>query len=275
MPPSPLGEPYAASARELAAARPALFRLRTAARNLALGARATVPRRATSGVRIVHYHWVFDDELANFARQIEWLRTRFEPVSLSDAVHRLRNSRTSGRELVVTFDDGFRTQAVNAAPLLAEAGIQACFFLITNLISAPPEEAARICRDRLHLPQPVEPMTWADVEQLRDLGHEIGSHTRTHPNLAALDADALTDELVGSREELEQQLGLRARHVSAPYGDRARFTPAVAAAALEAGYASCATAQRGRNFDHEDVFALRRDHLVASWPLREVRYFLT
>jgi peptidoglycan/xylan/chitin deacetylase (PgdA/CDA1 family) len=267
-------EPYAASARELDASRPLRSRLRSAARRGALTALATVPRRPTRGVRIVQYHWVFDDELANFARQIEWLRTTFEPVSLSEAVNRLRNSRTSGRELVVTFDDGFRTQAAKAAPLLVEAGIQACFFLITGLISAPPAEARRICRDRLHLPRPVEPMTWADAERLLELGHEVGSHTRTHPNLAALDADALADELSGSREDLEHRLGVRPRHVSAPYGDPARFAPAVAAAALEAGYASCSTAQRGRSFDHEDVFALRRDHLVASWPLREVRYFL-
>ena len=63
-------------------------------------------------------------------------------------------------------------------------------------------------------------------------------------------------------------------HVSAPYGDAARFTPAVSDAARAAGYASCATALRGPN-TADDVYALRRDHLVAGWSLRDIRYFLS
>ena len=270
-----MAERYTASARELHAARPARFRLRSLARRVALRALAAVPRQSTEGVRIVHYHWVFDDEVAGFRRQLDWLREAFEPVSLSEAVARLQGRRTSGRELVITFDDGFRTQATNAAPILAEAGILACFFLVTELVSATPEQARRIGRERMHLPRPVEPMTWDDAAHLLELGHEVGSHSRTHPDLSAIGEDELADELQGSRAELEARLGRLVRHVSAPYGDTARFSPAVAAAARAAGYDSCATAQRGRNRAPGDVYALHRDHLVAGWPVRDLRYFLT
>ena len=273
-PPSRLAEPFTASARELELARPVRFRVRARLRRAALTGLAVRPRTRRDGVRIVHYHWVFDDEREQFRRQLVWLAREFEPVALSDAVERLRAGRASGREVVVTFDDGFRTQATNAAPLLVEAGIQSCFFVITSLVSALPDEAKRICRERLHLPRPVEPMTWDDVNELLELGHEVGSHTRTHANLAMLDEAALADELAGSRAELEQRLARPPRHVSAPYGERDRFSPAVSAAARAAGYESCATAQRGRNHGPDDVYALRRDHLVAGWPLRDLRYFL-
>ena len=59
-----------------------------------------------------------------------------------------------------------------------------------------------------------------------------------------------------------------------PVAVAARFTPAVSAAARVAGYASCATAIRGPN-ETNDVYALHRDHVVAGWPVRDLRYFLS
>jgi peptidoglycan/xylan/chitin deacetylase (PgdA/CDA1 family) len=195
-------------------------------------------------------------------------------VSLSQAVEGLRLGQTSGDEIVVTFDDGFRNQLDNAAPLLAEHGFSACFFLVTDLLGANPAQARAFSRDKLHLPLPVEPLDWDGAARLLELGHEIGSHTRSHPNLTSLERDALLDELASSREELSKRLGA-VRHVSAPYGDRARFSEAVAAAARTAGYESCASAIRGVNRSALDLYALHRHHLSASWPLRELGYFVS
>jgi peptidoglycan/xylan/chitin deacetylase (PgdA/CDA1 family) len=194
-------------------------------------------------------------------------------VSLSEAVERLRVGRLEGDELVVTFDDGFRNQLDNAAPLLAEHGFSACFFLVTELLSATPDAAGAFCRERLHLPLPVEPLDWDGAARLLELGHELGSHTRSHRDLTTLPRDALLEELTASREELSRRLGA-VRHVSAPYGERARFSEAVADAARAAGYESCATAIRGVNTSALDLYSLRRDHLSARWPLRELAYFL-
>jgi peptidoglycan/xylan/chitin deacetylase (PgdA/CDA1 family) len=262
-------------ARDLERARPFPQRTRTTLRRAALAALTRIPRTRPHGVRIVHYHFVFDDELHEFQRQLQWLRSEFEPVSLSEAVTRLQRGDVSGNELVVTFDDGFRNQAANAAPLLEEAGVSACFFLVTELVGAPSDRTAEICRRALHLPRLVEPMTWDDARGLLTRGHEVGSHTRTHPNLASLPPDELRRELADSRTELERRLERPVRHVSAPYGDARRFSPSVAAAAREAGYASCSSALRGVNVAGADVHALRRDHVVASWPVRDVRYFLS
>ena len=93
-----------------------------------------------------------------------------------------------------------------------------------------PTQARAFSRDKLHLPLPVEPLDWDGASRLLELGHEIGSHTRSHPNLTSLQPEAMLDELATSREELSKRLGA-VRHVSAPYGDRARFSEAVADAA--------------------------------------------
>jgi peptidoglycan/xylan/chitin deacetylase (PgdA/CDA1 family) len=226
-------------------------------------------------VRILVYHWVHDKEREGFARHLSWLAREYEPVSLGEAVARLREGRVGGRELAITFDDGFRSGLVNAAPLLAEHGFRACFFLVTELVSAPPDRVERICRERLHLPRPLEPLAWDEVERLVELGHDVGSHTRTHPDLVALSHELLEEEVAGSREELGRRLGFAPAHFAAPYGDRGRFSPAVSAAARAAGYESCLTAQRGRNAAGSDPYALRRENMVASWPVRHLRTFLT
>ena len=248
--------------------------MRGAARRALLSGLASIPRTPMPGVRVVHYHYVFDDERESFARQLAWLAGEFEPVSLTEGLERMRTGLVGGRELVMTFDDGFRNQLVNAAPALAAHGFRACFYLVTGLVGAAAGDVGRICRERLHLPRPVEPLSWDDAGRLLELGHEIGSHTRTHPDLTTLEASELEEELGGSREELAARLGRAPEHFSAPYGDPSRFSPVVSAAARAAGYASCATAQRGRNTVATDPYALRRDHVEASWPVRDLRYFL-
>jgi peptidoglycan/xylan/chitin deacetylase (PgdA/CDA1 family) len=262
-------------ASELDRARPASFRARRVLRGGAMRVLRARKRERPVGVRIVHYHHVFADEVDGFARQVAFFHRAFEPVSLTEAVRRLRDGEVEGHELVVTFDDGFRNQLEHAAPLLAEHGVSACFFLVDDLLSANAEGAAEICRERLHLPRPVEPLSWDDAPRLLELGHEIGSHTKTHPNLAELAPAELSAELSGSRAELERRLSVDVNHFSAPYGETHRFTPAVSDAARAAGFASCATAQRGVNTSVDDVFALRRDHLIATWPVEDVRYFMT
>lgn len=264
---------FVTDGRALERARPLSFRVRGAVRRTALAGLAELPRERREGVRIVHYHYVFDDERDAFERQLRFLARSFRPVSLSDAVERLRLGKAQGDELVVTFDDGFRNQLDNAAPLLAEHGFSACFFLVTELLDATPDAARAFCRERLHLPLPVEPLGWDGAAELLELGHELGSHTRSHPDLTALEPGALRAELEGSREEISRRLG-GVRHVSAPYGERARFSEAVAEAAQAAGYESCSTAIRGLNTSALDLYALRRHHLSARWPLRELAYFL-
>jgi peptidoglycan/xylan/chitin deacetylase (PgdA/CDA1 family) len=265
---------YVTEGSALERARPFVSRARSAVRGAAITALSLLPRTPGPGVRIVHYHYVFDDERERFRQQLAFLAREFTPVSLSQAVERLRLGRTDGDEIVVTFDDGFRNQLDNAAPLLAEEGFSACFFLVTDLLGASPESVQEFCRERLHLPLAVEPLDWDGAARLLELGHEVGSHSRSHPVLTEVSPDELAEELTSSRDELSLRLGA-VRHFSVPYGTRGRFSERVAEAARTAGYESCATAIRGRNTSALDLYALRRDHLSARWPLREVEYFLT
>ena len=61
-----------------------------------------------------------------------------------------------------------------------------------------------------------DPRKRALVEQAMRAGHEIASHTVTHPNLLRISSQQKRDEVTRSREQLQQQLGVAVRGFRAP-----------------------------------------------------------
>jgi peptidoglycan/xylan/chitin deacetylase (PgdA/CDA1 family) len=85
--------------------------------------------------RILMYHIVGDEELSvqQFEWQIKFLRARFEPTRLGTLVDRLQSNTLSGREVVITFDDGVRNHYEVAWPLLRAHDVPATFFVCPDL----------------------------------------------------------------------------------------------------------------------------------------------
>jgi peptidoglycan/xylan/chitin deacetylase (PgdA/CDA1 family) len=79
-------------------------------------------------------------------------------------------------------------------------------------------------------------MSWDQVRALTRAGMDVESHTRWHRVLQTLSDDELRDELTGSREELEAQLGRPVRAIAYPVGRRVAHVPRIRDAVLAAGY---------------------------------------
>lgn len=79
-------------------------------------------------------------------------------------------------------------------------------------------------------------MTWNDVRTLRDEGMSVQSHTRSHRTLHTVPPTHLRDELGGSREVLEGELGERVRAIAYPVGRRLGSESGLRAAVHAAGY---------------------------------------
>jgi peptidoglycan/xylan/chitin deacetylase (PgdA/CDA1 family) len=91
-------------------------------------------------------------------------------------------------------------------------------------------------------------MSWDQVRALSRAGMDVESHTRWHRVLQTLDAEQLTQELAGSKADLEAQLGRPVRAVAYPVGRRishvARIREAVAAAGYRMGLTNASGATR-------------------------------
>lgn len=91
--------------------------------------------------------------------------------------------------VVLTFDDGVKSQAVFAAPLLKQLGFGATFYITEGLNFLSDKERY---------------MTWEEARALHDAGFEIGNHTRNHVNVSTQSVERLNAELVFIDERCRQ-----------------------------------------------------------------------
>ena len=186
-----------------------------------------------------------------------------------------------GRNLLLTFDDGFASNRVAAEEVLGPMGIRALFFIVSDFAACVDRGQARaFISDRIQpigiapndLPTDWHNMQWADLEALLEQGHTIGAHTRTHPVLSRIGDDAtLTAEIAGSADVIESRLGVRIEHFAYPFGTSASFSPAAMAVARRR-FRFVHSGARGDNRG-ASPFAIRRDAAATQDPHPVYRSF--
>jgi peptidoglycan/xylan/chitin deacetylase (PgdA/CDA1 family) len=211
-------------------------------------------------IAVLFYHRVADDlatdwTISNrqFAEQIDWLRTRFDLISLEEVQRRLRHGNE--RPAVhITFDDGYADNCHSAIPMLVRERIPCTYFVtLQNLLDGRPFEHDLNdgCRPEVN-----------NVEQVRAMaaaGIEIGAHTYSHCDLGKVrDPDLLAREVVTARDELAEVIGRPIRYFSFPFGMHVNLSRAAFAMAADAGYEAVCSAYGGFNYPGENVFHLQR-----------------
>lgn len=84
--------------------------------------------------RILLYHGTPRRDAAALERQLRWLKRRFQIVPLRSIVAAAANGGTLGSKVALTFDDGLRSNAEVAYPLLHRLAIPATFFVCPGLV---------------------------------------------------------------------------------------------------------------------------------------------
>ena len=238
-----------------------------------LGGKAAL---ATPRVQMLFIHHIFEDEAASFDRLLGELAKTHIFISYSEAVRRILAGDNNEPCISFSSDDGVKNNLL-AAKILEKHDAKACFFINPDSIGLTDFSTVEsFCRDRLEIP-PVEFLDWDDVNALQARGHEIGAHTMGHINVAEIPIEAFREDLEYSREVLQSRCGA-AIHFAYPYGRYFHFNPAAMAAVFDAGFESCASAERGCHTCEapvaKDQLFLRRDQIVAAWPLAHNMYFI-
>jgi peptidoglycan/xylan/chitin deacetylase (PgdA/CDA1 family) len=179
-----------------------------------------------------------------FAAQVHALAAAgYRGVTLSQVLDAWRHGTALPvKPVVVSFDDGYRSQAVAAAPVLRAVGWPGVLDLAIR--NAGP--------DGLSLPR---------LHALVHDGWEIASHTVDHVDLTTLDAPALRDELVQSRDWIRRRLGVTPAFFCYPAG---RFDATVVAAVRAAGYRGATTELAGVARAGDDPYHLPRVRVSRS-----------
>lgn len=211
---------------------------------------------------ILCYHRVKDEadsylrptRVLDFDRQMEYLSTRYHPMSLGRMVQCLRDGIVlPAKAIAITFDDGYRDNYENAYPVLRKYRVPATMFLATDFIGTgvlPAWEEGYYTGEKALM------LSWDQVREMSDAGVSFGSHTLSHPFLARIPRKRREDELCRSKEIIEQQIGRPVTLFAYPSGDFDRDTEE---AVRQAGYDAAVSIRAGKNRRCDDVYALRRN----------------
>jgi peptidoglycan/xylan/chitin deacetylase (PgdA/CDA1 family) len=188
---------------------------------------------------------VFDREehryaigLEEFAWQMKFIdRAGLQCITVSEAVDGIRAGALPKGRIVLTFDDGNRSDVVHALPMLATRGFRATFFVNMNTIEKPDGLDASMIR------------------KLADRGMEIGSHGMTHRFLTVLAEQEQRIEIETSREALGGIAGREVRAFSPPGGRMHKQSIEIVKAS---SYASICSSRFGFNDTSSDPFRLKR-----------------
>jgi peptidoglycan/xylan/chitin deacetylase (PgdA/CDA1 family) len=119
--------------------------------------------------------------------------------------------------VALTFDDAFANFADVALPVLADLGLPATLFVVSDHVGGQNDWEGYAPSTATIPTLPL--MTWAQLRAAKEHGIEIGAHTRRHPYLTSLSSSQLADELEGGAERIRNELGERPVAFAYPYGD--------------------------------------------------------
>ncbi len=186
-----------------------------------------------------------------FKQHMQQLRDLgYSTIQISDAVKLLQNGGSTQKYVVVTFDDGYSDFHRHAFPELDRNGFTATVFLPTAYIGKTPVKfKGKDC------------LTWSEVRELRKHGISFGSHTVTHPQLCSMDERTVNDELVHSKQVIEDNLGESVDSFAYPFAfpeTNKRFLHMLRRLLVDAGYAQGVSTCIGTAYPKEDPYFLRR-----------------
>ena len=168
-----------------------------------------------------------------FERQLACLRRRGIRSGDLQALSAAADGRLDRATAFLTFDDGFRDNFETALPLLREYGFGAFVFVLPPLVDCGGALGwVEVAADLRRHPATMRSVTWPMLEQMKEGGFEVGSHTLTHSHLPELGGDALREELWESRARIKERLGA-CDTLAYPFGE---WSDSVAAAAADCGY---------------------------------------
>jgi peptidoglycan/xylan/chitin deacetylase (PgdA/CDA1 family) len=173
-------------------------------------------------LRILMYHRVAEtmetDILAvtpfAFDQQMRWLREEgWSILPLPEALRRLEDGGLPPRAASITFDDGYRDNYDEAAPVLSRMGFPATIFPVTAFVLGDAEHR----RYRGRNPK-IPYLTVDQIRQMKGACFDFGGHTHTHPFLSTISCEAAQEEIVRAKKLLEEWIGEKSTLFAYPNG---------------------------------------------------------
>lgn len=186
-----------------------------------------------------------------FAEQLGYLRAAgYTALTVSQLVDmRAGGKPLPERPVLLTFDDGLADFYTGALPLLKQYSVAATLYITTDYVG----KTSRWLAAEGEGERPM--LSWEQISEIDACGVECGAHTRTHPQLDVLDLKKAREEILGSKDVLEQRLGKPVTSFAYPHG---YHSPAIKRLVRQSGLASACAVKHAMSSPSDDVTALAR-----------------
>ncbi len=210
--------------------------------------------------RVLTYHSITDDLIGDdnyqmttpkelFKEQMRYLNENsYSVIPCGEMIDNIKeNKEMPPKTICITFDDGFKDNLTNAAPILARYGFRATIFLTVNFIGRSEQW-----------------LNWDDLMELTAMGiFSFGSHSLSHKKLHRLETNELKNEMGLSKNILEDHLRTTIDLFAYPFGCYGSFDKSAVDAVKSAGYKAAFTTIAGSNTIESDPYLMRRTRI--SW----------
>lgn len=149
-----------------------------------------------------------------FLRQVEFLQKHYRIVSLAEALDILHSGHCEVPTVCLTFDDGYEDNFLYLRAVAEATGIPVDLFVCTKVVESRQEFQHDVAKGESGF----RALSWDQIRYWQNDHVEFGSHTRSHFDCGSSDICALEDEIGGSLDDMQKQLGTSPRFFAFPWG---------------------------------------------------------
>lgn len=165
-------------------------------------------------IPILSYHSISNDicplslKINDFENQLIYLKNNnYETIFFNEI------KPNKKKQIIITFDDGYKDLILNSLPLLKKYNFKAICFVVSDLIGKTnkwDEDFNKVTTKQL--------MNASEIKLWIKNGMKIGSHSRNHRRLTLIDRDEMIQEINYSKFDLERITESKVDTFCYPYG---------------------------------------------------------
>ncbi|MFH1979537.1 MAG: polysaccharide deacetylase family protein [Patescibacteria group bacterium] len=174
------------------------------------------------GPVVLMYHSVgenrafFTVKLRDFERQMNYLKQHnFNIISVAELLILLKNNKqkilNKNKTIIITFDDGYADNYETAFPVLKKYQYPATIFLTVGRVGT---------KLKLKNKTKINMLNWEQIKEMHNSGLiDFEPHTITHPKLSKIEITVAENEILESKQIIEEKLNKKCRVFAYPFGD--------------------------------------------------------
>jgi len=212
-----------------------------------------------------------------FDKQMKYISENFEPITMYEFINRRKNNNLTGKEICITFDDGFKDNYLFAFPILKKYNLKATIFIVTKYIGSDKTfpwlkfDNGAINDLKINFNRWL-PLSWNEIEEMMQYGIELGPHSHTHrTSLSKMTYNEAKDEIFNSTKIISDKLGYQPYVFCFPHGTTKDYNNQHINFLKLLGYKAAVTTMQGRNDMDVNPFELKRLIIYEEDTLNEFK----